>query len=246
MQKYANPKQHTNQNLEKNTDVAYPHEKSYFCTLYTNPLAMKRFTIAALLCVCAAVAGAQDIIATAQPTGEGPTPALQPYPEGTATAEAMLPDAAPLLPLAELTYGYLSYSEALQALPDYPAAQAEIERLRANCEAELQHNQEQFSKAYYDYIEGQQTFDEYILLKRQKELEQQLAANEQFKAEALQLLADKEKAVMQPLREQLATIINRIGMEHNYAFVLNIDNNNYLFINGAIGTDITADVIAAF
>lgn len=206
---------------------------------------MKHLT-AILLCIaCSVTASAQDIVTPANPAGAEPAPITQPDIEATSEA-ASVPSAPGLPALAELSYGYLSYTEALQAMPQYETAKAEIDRMRADCQAELTHNQEQFSKAYYDYIEGQQTFDEYILRKRQKELEQQLAANEAFKAEALQLLADKEEALLQPLRDELATIVHRIGMERNYAFILNTDNHAYLFINGTIGTDITADVIAAF
>ena len=188
---------------------------------------------------------AQDSPAPSTPLVEQPAPA---QPDLSALAAELAPqpeEEAQRIAAAEITYGYLSYNDALKAMPAYADAQAQIATLRASCQAELEHNQETFSKAYYEYIEGQQTFDEYILLKRQKELEQLLNDNQTFKTQALQLLAEKEEALMQPLHKQLADIINRIGLQRNYAFILNTDNNAYLYLNGAIGTDITADVVAA-
>lgn len=190
-------------------------------------------------------AQAQDIPASPLPlAGE---PALVAQPDPADTEAALLPSDAPaIVPAGEISFGYLSYDEALKAMPQYEAAQEQIAQLRAATEAELKHNQEAFSKAYYEYVEGQQTFEPYILSKRQKELAQQLADNEDFRTQSLALLAQKETEVMEPLRQQLEDIIHRIGMEHNYAFILNTDNNAFPFLNGAIGTDITADVVAAF
>lgn len=206
---------------------------------------MKRIPLFLLL-LLSLRAAAQDNPNPAMPLHSEPAAVMQP--DFTATSpdteftDANLQGAA----VVEIAFGYLSYDEALQAMPQYETAQQQIAHLRKATEAELQHNQEAFSKAYYEYVEGQQTFEPYILLKRQKELEQQLANNAAFKEQALQLLEEKEEEVMAPLRQQLEDIIHRIGLERNYAFILNTDHNAYLFLNGALGTDITADVVAAF
>ena len=140
-------------------------------------------------------------------------------------------------------FGYLSYNDALKAMPAYQQAEKQISDLRASYEQELHRSEEQFAKAYAEYVEGQQTFPENILLKRQKELQQLMEQAQQFKKEALQLLEENEKAVMQPLYDQLDKAIHQVGMERNYAFILNTDNKTYPFINAGIGTDITADVL---
>lgn len=142
-----------------------------------------------------------------------------------------------------IRFGYLSYNDVLHAMPEYAKAEKKINELRATYQNELNRSEEQFSKAYAEYVEGQQTFPENILLKRQKELQQLMEQAMQFKQEARQLLEENEKAVMQPLYERLDKAIHTIGMERNYAFILNTDNKTYPFINAGVGTDITADVL---
>ena len=142
-----------------------------------------------------------------------------------------------------IRFGYLSYNDVLHAMPAYAQAERQISELRATYEKELSRSEEQFSKAYAEYVEGQQSFPENILLKRQKELQQLMEQAMQFKQEARQLLEENEKAVMQPLQERLNQAIHEVGMKQNLAFIVNTDANAYPFINGGIGIDVSADVI---
>lgn len=142
-----------------------------------------------------------------------------------------------------IRFGYLSYNDVLHAMPGYEQAERQVGELRAAYQKELTRSEEQFSKAYAEYVEGQHSFPENILLKRQKELQQLMDQAQQFKQEARQLLEENEKAVMQPLQERLDKAIHEVGMKHNLAFVVNTDNRAYPFINAGIGTDVTFDVL---
>ncbi len=192
---------------------------------------MKQF-LTPLLALCLATAQAQ---VTADRVPQQSVQARQPVQTAATPHQEIVRET--------IRFGYLSYEEALRNMPGYEAAQKQIADMHKAYEQELQHNKEQFSKQFAEYVEGQQTFPENILRKRQKELEQLMEGSLSFKEEARQLLAQKEEEVMKPLRERLATAIHNVGMERNYAFVVNIDNNAYPFINGGIGDDITADVM---
>lgn len=140
-------------------------------------------------------------------------------------------------------FGYLSYDKVLHSMPGYQQAQHRIDELRAAYQNELSRSEEQFSKAYAEYVDGQQTFPENILLKRQKELQTLMEQAMQFKKEARELLEENEKSVMSPLYEKLNEAIQQVGMKQGYAFIVNTDQNAYPFINGSIGTDVSADVL---
>lgn len=141
-------------------------------------------------------------------------------------------------------FGYLSYSETLRNMPEYDAAQRQITALRAAYDKEVARNKDEFSKQFSEFVAGQQSFPENILLKRQKELEQLMEGSLRFKNEARQLLQQKEDETMQPLRQRLSDAIRKIGLERGYAFVVNTDGDSYPFLNGTMGDDITADVLA--
>ena len=144
---------------------------------------------------------------------------------------------------SELRFGYLSYNDVLHAMPQYEKAQQTLASMRASFESELKRSEDDFSKQFAEYVEGQKSFPENILLKRQKELQQLMEQSLQFKKEAQALLEKSEAEVMAPLHAKLNDVIHRIGMERGYAYVLNTDNRAFPFINGDLGTDITADVL---
>ena len=140
-------------------------------------------------------------------------------------------------------FGYLSYSDALRNMPGYADAQRQIQQMRTAYEKELADSKDLFSKRFAEFVDGQQTFPENILLRRQKELEQLMTNSLEFKTEAQKLLQQKEEEVMAPLRRRLSDAIMAVGQARGYAFILNTDNNAVPFVNGALGEDVTAEVM---
>lgn len=142
-------------------------------------------------------------------------------------------------------FAYINYGEVLKAMPAYAAAQKSLDDLRTNYDNELKRTDEEFSKQFAEYVDGQRTFPENILLKRQKELQQLMEQGLAFKEEARRLLAQAETELMQPVNKQLKEAIAKLAKERGYAFVLNTDNNAAPFVDGELGDDITADVMEA-
>lgn len=142
-----------------------------------------------------------------------------------------------------LHVGYLSYDEALKAMPQYAAAQKSLNELKATYESELERSEKDFSKLFEEYVDGHQSFPENILLKRQKELQQLMEQTMTFKEEAKRLLANAEAELMLPVRKELNERLAKVGKRKGLTFILNTDNNNVPWISSERGEDITADVI---
>ena len=140
-------------------------------------------------------------------------------------------------------FGYLSYNDVMRHTEEYAEMQQTIKSLRDAYEQELRRSEDTFSKQFAEYIDGQKSFPENILLKRQKELQQLMEEAVQFKIEAKQLLEAKEKEVTDRLRRKIDRAINQIGMERHYAFIINTDGDTYPFVNSGIGEDVTAAVM---
>ena len=141
-------------------------------------------------------------------------------------------------------FGYLSYNEVLHSMPSYCAAKKNLEELKAKYDLELQRSETEFSKQFAEYVDGQKSFPDNILLKRQKELQQLMEQSINFKEEAKRLLQKAEEEMMLPVRKQLNEMLAKIGKQRRYAYIINIDNNNCPYVNGEMGDDITADVIS--
>ena len=141
-----------------------------------------------------------------------------------------------------LNFAYLSYEQALQAMPEYALAQKSLSDLRTQYEVELKRAEEDFNMKYEEFLEGQRDFPETILRKRQTELKELLERNIAFKAEGRRQLAEAEAEALVPLKEKLSACLYRIGLERGYAFILNTDQNAVPFIHPGMGDDINQSV----
>ena len=136
-------------------------------------------------------------------------------------------------------FGYLSYTKVIEQMDEYNDAMMTIAQLRKAYDNELRRGEENFSKLFAEYVEGQQSFPENILLKRQKELQQAMDQSIQFKNEAKALLEKKEKDVMDVLHNRLKAALASLAKERHYAFIINTDGDTYPFVNPEIGDDVT-------
>ena len=152
--------------------------------------------------------------------------------------------AMPTMAQNDLKFGYLSYATALQAMPEYAAMQNDMAELRQKYEAEQKRVEDDFNKKYEEFLDGQKSYPKTILQKRQSELQEMLDKNIAFKKESQRLLSQAEEEAMAPIRVRLAEVLDAIGRERGYAFIVNIDEKATLWLNPAMGEDVSAAVKA--
>lgn len=170
---------------------------------------------------------------------------------GTAqTATNKSADAAPIaaqpqkVAAPRLTFGYINYNNILQAMADYALAQQTMQNLRQQYDKEASYNEDKFFKMYSDYIQGQKSFPQDIMLKRQKELQVAMDQGIAFRQQSEKNLEKAEQELLEPIRQKLDAAIATVAKEKGYAFVLNTDGHACPYINPLDGTDITLMVEA--
>ena len=147
--------------------------------------------------------------------------------------------ALPLLASAQVKFGYLSYSQALQSMPDYAMAKENLAKLEEQFETEMKRAEEEFNKKYEEFLEGQQEFAVSIRNKRQSELQELMQKNMAFKQEARRLLKNAEADAMKPLHEKLKAVLAKVGQQRGLAFILNTDGDALPYVDPAQGEDVT-------
>lgn len=142
-------------------------------------------------------------------------------------------------------FGYFSYNEVIKSMPEYIQAQASLKKLKDYYDQEMERSEQEFTKKFSEFIDGYKSFPENIMLKRQKELQQLMEQSMAFKNEAQKLLTKSEEELMAPVHEKMKEALRKIGIERNYNYILNTDNNAYPFINttNGQGEDVTEAVI---
>jgi outer membrane protein len=140
---------------------------------------------------------------------------------------------------AQTKFGYLSYNEVYQLMPEYAAANQSMAALKEKYDAETQRADDEFNKKFGEFLQGQKDFPLNILQKRQKELQDLMEKSLAFKEEAKKQLTQAEKELQKPILEKLNAIIGQVGKERGYAFIINTDGNTCPFINPFMGEDVT-------
>ena len=141
-----------------------------------------------------------------------------------------------------LKFGYLSIDSVLLSMPEYAQLQQDMATMRQQYETEMKRVEDDFNKKYEEFLDGQKSFPQTILQKRQSELQEMLDKNIAFKKEGLQMLKDTEKTQKDVILMMIEMTVKTIGMQRGYAFILNTDTNATPWLNPAMGEDITAAV----
>ena len=140
-------------------------------------------------------------------------------------------------------YGFLSYDYALKAMPEYGEVQMHLDTLRTAYQQEMQRVEKEFNSKYEDFLEGQKDFPRTILLKRQKELQEMLEKNIQFKQQLQQDLKDTEAKLLASLYSRLNETIASIAREQKLELVVNTDSNSCPFIDPKLSVDLNEQVV---
>lgn len=149
----------------------------------------------------------------------------------------------PLAAVAQVRFGYLNYSEAQQQVPQYKEAQAHYNELLKRCEQELLRNEEELTRNYVSFLDGQREFPEPILRKRQKELQDHVDRSVQFREEVKKWLVQAHDSLFAPVNAIVDDAIARVCMHNGLAYVINLEEAGYLFVNPAMGFDVTKAVV---
>ncbi len=149
----------------------------------------------------------------------------------------------PLAASAQMKFGYLNYSEAQQQVPQYKEAQANYNELLKRCEQELLRNEEELTRNYVAFLDGQREFPEPILRKRQKELQDHVDRSVRFREEVKKWLVQAHDSLFTPVNAIVDDAIARVCMHNGLAYIINLEDAGYLFVNPAMGYDVTKAVI---
>ena len=137
------------------------------------------------------------------------------------------------------TFGYFRYKKVVEQLPEYSQVCNDYEELKKQCDAEIARNEELLTRSYVAYLDGQNEFPEPILRKRQKELQELVDKSILFRKELQAWLTAAHDSLYAPLRAKVDDAVSRVCLHNNLAYIIDLDEAGYKFINPTCGFDIT-------
>ena len=136
-----------------------------------------------------------------------------------------------------IKYGTIHYDSLLVGLPQYAQVQQRMEELHKKYESETAYNEQNFKRLFAEFLQGQKDFPQNILMKRQRDLQEEMEKSIAFRKEADALLRAAEADMMKPLREMLDELIRNVGLERGYEMIINLDTPAYPFLHPSVAED---------
>ncbi len=151
----------------------------------------------------------------------------------------------PMALLAQEKFGYFSYSKVVEALPEYSSASNEYEMLKKRCNEEIERNEQELTRMYVAYLDGQRDFPEPILRKRQNELQQMVDNSVLFRGRVKEWLAEARDSLYRPCYQAADKALAKVCEALSLDYALDTDAGVYKYMNPEKAVDITDYVIEA-
>ena len=152
----------------------------------------------------------------------------------------MLLVAMPLSLMAQ-KFGHFNSAEIIQAMPEYTAAKAEIDKLQEQYEADLKSMQDELQKKADAFDKEQATLPENIKQRRQTELQEMYQKIQQSYQDNQQALQKASSEKMQAITAKVLDAIKAVGQAGEFVMINEI-NAGIPYISTTLSTDVTAQV----
>ena len=142
---------------------------------------------------------------------------------------------------AQAKFGHVNTQEIIQAMPEFAAARADIEKLTQQYEADLKSMQDELQKKADAFEKEQATLPENIKTRRNQELQDLYQRIQQTYQDNQQALGKAQAEKMQDITTKVLDAIKAVGQEGGYVYVMDM-SAGIPYISTTLSTDVTAQV----
>ena len=155
---------------------------------------------------------------------------------------AMLLLMAPLALFAQ-KFGHLNSADIIQVMPEYTAAQTELQNLEKQYTNELQLMESELAKKSEAYEKEKATLPANIQQRREQELQELYGKMQQYYQTSQQELAQALQEKMAALTEKITKAIKEVGVAGGFLYIFDTASG-IPYISETLSTDVTAQVKA--
>jgi len=144
---------------------------------------------------------------------------------------------------AQAKFGHVNTQEIIQAMPEFAAARADIEKLTQQYEADLKSMQDELQKKADAFDKEQATLPENIKSRRNQELQDLYQRIQQTYQDNQQALGKAQQEKMQAITTKVLDAIKAVGQEGGFVYVMDM-SAGIPYISTTLSTDVTVQVKA--
>ena len=137
--------------------------------------------------------------------------------------------------------GHFNSIDIIQALPEFTAAQTELQTLGDQYQKELQAMQDEYKRKVDNYTAQRDSLPPVVLERRQQEI-QELGQRYQQTAESYQQeLSNMEENKMTEIRQKVLGAVKQVGDAGGYVYIMDT-SMGIPYISTTLSTDVTAEI----
>lgn len=145
---------------------------------------------------------------------------------------------APLSIFAQ-KFGHFDSSEIIQLMPEYTAAQTEIQQLQSQYETDLKRMQDELQKKSEEFDKEQANLLENVRQRRQTELQDLYNRIQQSYQDNQKSLQETSQQKMQAISEKMMGAIKQVGTEGGYVYIMDV-SAGIPYISETLSTNVTS------
>ncbi len=138
-------------------------------------------------------------------------------------------------------FAHFNSAEVIQAMPEYTAAQTELQSMSKQYEEEFKRMQDEFQTKGEDFEKNQATMVDAVKQRRQQELQDLYQRLQQYEQTSRQELAKVQNEKLQLISEKVSAAVKELGAAGGYVYVMDA-TSGIPYISETLSADITAQV----
>lgn len=152
--------------------------------------------------------------------------------------------ALPLSAFAQQKFAHVNTDAIVSVMPEYTAAQNEVQKLQKQYVDELQRMQDELKTKYEDYQKNGESLPETMKQRRVQELQDLDLRLTQYQQTAEEDVAKLRQTKLAEISEKIGKAIKDVGDTGGYVYIMDISSGVVPYINETLSTDITDQVKA--
>lgn len=138
-------------------------------------------------------------------------------------------------------FGHFNSADIIPSMPEYTAAQAEVQNASQQYEDELKKMQEELQTKYEDYQQNAATMVDAVKQRREAELQDLQTRLQEYYTNSQQELQQLQQTKLQAITEKITKAVKEIGDAGGYVYIMDL-SGGVPYISATLSTDVTAQL----
>jgi outer membrane protein len=129
----------------------------------------------------------------------------------------------------DLKFGHIDSRELLMSMPESDSAQAQIEKLAAEYEQQMEEMQVELNKKYDDYLQNRETYTNLIRQTKEADIQEMQQRIANFETMAQQDLQNQQSQLMRPILEKANNAVKEVAEENGFIYIFDVGSGNPVY-----------------